>query len=45
MKVKYLVGKKIVDANIKRLKGHGDENFLELKFSDGTKAIIIILKK
>ena len=41
MKFKDLVGKTIVKATQKRLRGHDDIGFLELKFSDDTKVVIV----
>lgn len=41
MEFKNLIGKTITDATVKRLANHDDKGFLELKFSDGTEAVIV----
>jgi hypothetical protein len=41
MEFKDLVGKTIVSAKQKILNGFDDKGYLELKFSDGSEAIII----
>jgi hypothetical protein len=41
MEFKDLIGKTITAATVKKLAKYDDEGFLELKFSDGTEAVII----
>lgn len=41
MEFKDLIGKTIIDVTVKKLAKYDDEGFLELKFSDGTGAVII----
>lgn len=41
MTFKDLINKTIVDAKRKKLKDYDDTGFLELTFSDGTRAIIV----
>lgn len=41
MEYKDLIGKTIVSVQQKKLKGYDDDGFLELKFSDETKVIIV----
>ena len=41
MKFEDLIGKTIVSVKKKKLIGSDDEGFLEMQFSDGTKAIIV----
>ena len=41
MEFKDLIGKTITVATVKKLAKYDDEGFLELKFSDGTEALII----
>lgn len=41
MKHEDLVGKTIVAVKQKKLVGYDDEGFLEMQFSDGTKATIV----
>lgn len=41
MEFKDLIGKTITAATVKKLAKHDDEGFLELKFSDGTEAVIV----
>ena len=41
MKFNDLIGKTITEATQKKLSKHDDRGFLELKFSDGTKCVII----
>ena len=38
---KDLIGKTITAATLKKLAKYDDEGFLELKFSDGTEAMIV----
>ena len=41
MKFEDLIGKTIVAVKQKKLIGHDDDGFLEMQFSDGTKATIV----
>lgn len=41
MEFKDLIGKTITAATVKKLAKHDDEGFLELRFSDGTEAVIV----
>ena len=41
MEFKDLIGKTITAAAVKKLAKYDDEGFLELKFSDGTEAVIV----
>lgn len=41
MKFKDLIGKTITEATVKQLAKSDDKGFLQLKFSDGSEAIII----
>ena len=41
MEYENLIGKTIVAVKQKKLIGHDDDGFLEMQFSDGTKAIIV----
>jgi hypothetical protein len=41
MEFKDLIGKTITAATVKKLAKHDDDGFLELKFSDGTEAVIV----
>ena len=41
MEFKDLIGKTITAATVKKLAKYDDEGFLELKFSDGTEAVIV----
>ncbi len=41
MEYKDLIGKTIVEIKQKKLIGHDDDGYLEIKFSDNTKATIV----
>ncbi len=41
MEYENLIGKTIVAVKQKKLIGHDDDGFLEMEFSDGTKATIV----
>ena len=41
MEFRDLIGKTITAATVKKLAKHDDEGFLQLKFSDGTEAVIV----
>lgn len=41
MEFKDLIGKTITAATVKKLAKYDDQGFLELKFSDGTEAVIV----